>query len=495
MKTWMYFFSLLLVGMGYCSELRGQFTPDRFTNRPLTLMNDATSVGWNPALLGMTGETDAVLVIPYDRTWQSTRLVGGFFSSQGVGLGYTSMRNEHLPEFSFVPWSFYGGLGVKVPGYNVWTGASFRYSEFGGRTLRYSGSVIYNPYDRLYLSAGISNLNSVNTRDIVYQLSTTYTPWDWLSMYGRLQYCSEAPIYFEEKYSSEFGISAAINRRRIIASFSANPVAREARFGLEFIFDVFSFGSLNDASTLNSESRRFNGGNILLRVNHDNFYAYDHYRYPKQICKTQRCKTRGCEGERCGDALCPAYRCVNVDCSGKPCTRRSCKGLVCPYVRKGSGHIQSSMEFDQRSGKAHGNCSHCQHGNTGTGHTGNVDGEHSMNYEDTSHAEVYVGGDHKHNVGCPHCGCVLPGHERVTPINNGSTGIQQNAGPENGKGPGENTQTKQKGEKIKENTIEEPEESIEIEEIDGTDEEEADSTETEEDTFGEEDESEDEPIL
>lgn len=410
MKTFSYFFALMLVVLGFSSELRGQFTPDRFTNRPLTLMNDATSVGWNPALLGMNGETDVVLVIPYDRTWQSTRLVGGFFSSQGIGLGYTSMRNERMPDYSFVPWSFYGGLGIKVPGYNVWTGASFRYSEFGGRTVRYSGSVIYNPYNRLYLSAGISNLNSVNTKDIVYELSTTYTPWDWLSMYGRLRYCADAPLHFEENHSSEFGISAAINRRRIITSFSVNPVAREARFGLEVAFDVFSFGLLNDGSTLNNSAGRFNGGNILLRVNHDNLFAYDHYRYPRPICRTQACGVRGCEGERCGDARCPAFRCIKVDCPGRACTRSTCSGLTCPYGKMG-GHIPSKRGGDViiPGGGPH----HIQDGHGGHPHVvGHGDhppigghGDHPINTDDW----------HNHPVGCPYCKCGIPGHERLMP--------------------------------------------------------------------------------
>ena len=174
MKTLAY--SLLFIFfIGQSSDLRGQFIADRFTNRPLTLMNDATSVGWNPAVLGMTGKTDVVLVVPYDRSWQNTRLIGAFASSQGVGLGYTSVRHERLPDISYVPFSFYGGIGTKISGYNVWAGASFRYSEFGGRTIRYSGSLIYNPYNKLYLSAGMSNLYSVDTKDMVYQASATYS--------------------------------------------------------------------------------------------------------------------------------------------------------------------------------------------------------------------------------------------------------------------------------------------------------------------------------
>ena len=352
MKTLAY--SLLFIFfIGQSSDLRGQFIADRFTNRPLTLMNDATSVGWNPAVLGMTGKTDVVLVVPYDRSWQNTRLIGAFASSQGVGLGYTSVRHERLPDISYVPFSFYGGIGTKISGYNVWAGASFRYSEFGGRTIRYSGSLIYNPYNKLYLSAGMSNLYSVDTKDMVYQASATYSLLDWLTMHGRLQYCAEKPIFWGEKYSSEFGIVAAVNNKRIISSFSVNPVAREARFGLEVAFDVFSIGVLSEGSTLNTPSGRFNGGNILLRVNHDSIYANEHYRYPKVECSLQKCTDQGCAGRRCYDAICPAYRCIKVDCPGKNCSRTICAGLHCTH-----GHTSRTVTTITEKQMV---CNHCSH--------------------------------------------------------------------------------------------------------------------------------------
>ena len=352
MKKLAYFF-LFFLCFGQSFDLRGQFIADRFTNRPLTLMNDATSVGWNPAVLGMTGKTDVVLVVPYDRSWQNTRLIGAFASSQGVGLGYTSVRYERLPDISYVPFSFYGGVGSKIPGYNVWAGASFRYSEFGGRTVRYSGSLIYNPYDKLYLSAGMSNLYSVDTRDMVYQASATYSLLDWLTMHGRLQYCAENQIFWGEKYSSEFGVVAAVNDKRIISSFSVNPVAREARFGLEVAFDVFSIGVLSEGSTLNTPGGRFNGGNILLRVNHDSIYANEHYRYPKVECSLQKCTDQGCAGRRCYDAICPAYRCIKVDCPGKTCSRSICAGLNCTH-----GHTVRTVTTITEK---HTVCNHCSH--------------------------------------------------------------------------------------------------------------------------------------
>ena len=378
MKKLAYFFLFFLCfGQGF--DLRGQFIADRFTNRPLTLMNDATSVGWNPAVLGMTGKTDVVLVVPYDRSWQNTRLIGAFASSQGVGLGYTSIRHERQPDISYVPFSFYGGLGSKIPGYNVWAGASFRYSEFGGRTVRYSGSLIYNPYDKLYLSAGMSNLYSVDTKDMVYQASATYSLLDWLTMHGRLQYCAENPIFWGEKYSSEFGIVAAINKKRIVSSFSVNPVAREARFGLEVAFDVFSIGILSEGSTLNTPSGRFNGGNILLRVNHDSLYAIEYYRYPKVECSLQKCSDEGCSGRRCYDAICPAFRCIKEDCPGRICSRSICAGLNCTH-----GHTVRTIITTTEK---HTVCNHCSHpmhvGQTGT---------------TASHG------------GCPVCGCSKEHH-------------------------------------------------------------------------------------
>jgi len=271
------------------------------------------------------------------------------------------VRHERLPDLSYVPFSFYGGVGSKIPGYNVWAGASFRYSEFGGRTVRYSGSLIYNPYDKLYLSAGMSNLYSVDTRDMVYQASATYSLLDWLTMHGRLQYCAENPIFWGEKYSSEFGIVAAINKKRIISSFSVNPVAREARFGLEVAFDVFSIGVLSEGSTLNTPSGRFNGGNILLRVNHDSIYANEHYRCVKDDCKSEQCEViekcskRECLGIRCKEAVYPAYRCIRVQCPGTSCTRFECDGLTC-----GDCYKTTTISVEKKiTTSITGNCADC----------------------------------------------------------------------------------------------------------------------------------------
>ena len=412
MKTLAY--SLLFIFfIGQSSDLRGQFIADRFTNRPLTLMNDATSVGWNPAVLGMTGKTDVVLVVPYDRSWQNTRLIGAFASSQGVGLGYTSVRHERLPDISYVPFSFYGGIGTKISGYNVWAGASFRYSEFGGRTIRYSGSLIYNPYNKLYLSAGMSNLYSVDTKDMVYQASATYSLLDWLTMHGRLQYCAEKPIFWGEKYSSEFGIVAAINKKRIISSFSVNPVAREARFGLEVAFDVFSIGVLSEGSTLNTSSGRFNGGNILLRVNHDSIYANEHYRYPKVECSLQKCTDQGCAGRRCYDAICPAYRCIKVDCQGRTCSRSICSGLHCTH-----GHTSRTVTTITEKQMV---CNHCSHPSHPT------HGEHINTHPSLG--------------GCTVCGCSKEQHGSGFIQNNsvgGTSGDGNSGGGNSGGGGNEN---------------------------------------------------------
>jgi outer membrane protein OmpA-like peptidoglycan-associated protein len=414
MKKLAYFF-LFIFCFGHSFDLRGQFIADRFTNRPLTLMNDATSVGWNPAVLGMTGKTDVVLVVPYDRSWQNTRLIGAFASSQGVGLGYTSVRHERLPDISYVPFSFYGGVGSKIPGYNVWAGASFRYSEFGGRTVRYSGSLIYNPYDKLYLSAGMSNLYSVDTKDMVYQASATYSLLDWLTMHGRLQYCAENPIFWGEKYSSEFGIVAAINKKRIVSSFSVNPVAREARFGLEVAFDVFSIGVLSEGSTLNTPSGRFNGGNILLRVNHDSLYAIEHYRNQVSMCNTQDCNVNGCSGMRCIDAICPAYRCIKVDCPGKACSRSVCAGLNCTHGHSG----KTILLEEQHTITKKVLCSNC---------------DHPFQHEQHGYSN-------HHDGGCSLCGCkvrshgIIEGHVMGQGSGSGS-GAGQGSGSGSGAGQG-----------------------------------------------------------
>ena len=59
---------LFVLGISQSVFAQGSFIPERFTNRPLTLFNDATSVGWNPALLGIGTNSDLVLVLHIHET-------------------------------------------------------------------------------------------------------------------------------------------------------------------------------------------------------------------------------------------------------------------------------------------------------------------------------------------------------------------------------------------------------------------------------------------
>lgn len=363
---------------GICSLQisKAQFIPDRFTNRRMNLMNDATSVGWNPALLGLVTRTDAVLVIPYDRSFQSTRMIGGFISSDGVSIGFTSGRDSTIDQSS-EPFSFYGGMGVKIPKYNGWIGASFRYSEFGGRTVRYMGSLMYNPIPKFYLSLGMTNMYSVDTKNHVYSLTGSYSPLDWITLHGRLQFCPDSAILYNKTYASELGISTSFNHKQIVASFSTIPEARQARFGLEIAFDVLSLGSLNEASTVNSPDRRFSGGNVLLRINHDSLWSVNHYREPNPpipACKIDQsccemnvhdihhCIKNPCENCPKLQTSCLAGRIICCK-SVKHCQHCTC--LCCPGCSNCSGS-PSQIIINNGTGSGNGNGS----GGTGGGESG-----------------------------------------------------------------------------------------------------------------------------
>jgi outer membrane protein OmpA-like peptidoglycan-associated protein len=332
----------------------------------MNLMNDATSVGWNPALLGLVTRTDAVLVIPYDRSFQSTRMIGGFISSDGVSVGFTSGRDSTIDQPS-EPFSFYGGMGVKIPKYTGWIGASFRYSEFGGRTVRYMGSLMYNPIPKFYLSLGMTNMYSVDTKNHVYSLTSSYSPLDWITLHGRLQFCPDSAILYNKSYASELGISTSFNNKQIVASFSTIPEARQARFGLEIAFDVLSIGSLNEASTVNSPDRRFSGGNVLLRINHDSLWSVNHYREPAPpipACKIDKscCEMNIQDIHHCIKNPCENCPKLKSSClAGRPSCCKSvkhcqhCTCLCCPGCANCSGCSGSPSQIIINNGSGSGN--------------------------------------------------------------------------------------------------------------------------------------------
>jgi len=260
---------LFVLGISHSVFGQGSFIPERFTNRPLTLFNDATSVGWNPALLGLVPDSDLVLVLPYTRNFEYNGQVGGFYSQDGIGLGITSQKNTQLPSNPYTPFSFYGGYGFPIIENNTWLGASLRYSDFGTSVIRFNGSLIHKPIDDLLISAGMTNFNSVNSADLLYSFSLVYSVFDWLSVLGKLQFTSDSTLFGGEHHSMEFGLCAGARNNVFTTSFMVNPVLREARLGIEFSLGAISLGFLNDASTVNTQSGRFNGGNLLLRYQSD----------------------------------------------------------------------------------------------------------------------------------------------------------------------------------------------------------------------------------
>ena len=301
-----------------------QFIPEFFTNRPLILLNDATSVGWNPAVLGIDTKADLAFLASYDRSVRSNQLFGAFYSQNGLGFGITNQRKEQLPLYTFVPFSFYAGGGVNILNERAWAGASFRYSEFGTSSIRFNGSLIYQPMEKMYVSAGITNFNSINSDNLQYQFSSSYALLDWLNLFGRIQFTSDSLLFAGEKRSIDIGLNASIQKNVINASFFVNPVLREARFGLECAIGAFTLGSLNEASTINDPNGRFRGGNLLLRIDPEYFGEHD----VEESCTMIQCKHSGCKGRACTRALYGAYRCIREHCPGTPC-RDHCFGPEC----------------------------------------------------------------------------------------------------------------------------------------------------------------------
>jgi len=323
---------LAVLGVLNQANSQSQFIPEFFTNRPLILLNDATSVGWNPAVLGIDAKADLAFLAGYNRRFESNRLFGAFYAQNGFGFGITTQRNEQLPTYSFIPFSFYAGGGVKIPNERAWAGASFRYSEFGNSSIRFNGSFIYQPMEDFYVSAGITNFNSLNSDNLQYQFSSSYALLDWLNLFGRMQFTSDSMLFAGEKRSIDIGINASIQKNVINTSFFVNPVLREARFGLECSIGAFTVGAINEGSTVNSPDNPFRGGNFLLRIDPEHFDTHE-----EEPCETVSCDVKGCKGRACTRALYGAYRCIRKNCPGIPC-RDNCFGPECHPKEECTNH-------------------------------------------------------------------------------------------------------------------------------------------------------------
>lgn len=229
------------------------------------MTNDASSVGWNPALLANDEEFDLLLALPYNSAFSTLGGWGAFLKIDNLAFGYTSSINNFAPGGIRIPQSAYAGYGLAFDKDHFWMGAGIRYLDTDKDALRYNVSALYSPKPGYMFSAGYDNMYSPSGEDAVLSFSAAWSFYRWLTAHGTFRYALKNPVLNGNSFSPELGVSTNVLDDHIIASLSLNPALDQIRIGVEFAVSQFMAGSINDASTASSASEFYTGGTALLR--------------------------------------------------------------------------------------------------------------------------------------------------------------------------------------------------------------------------------------
>ncbi|MBK9249848.1 MAG: OmpA family protein [Ignavibacteria bacterium] len=243
---------ILFVGTAQAQSI---FNPVEFTNRKLGLLNDASAVGWNPALLGINDNFDAVIGATLLPSGKLSGNYSAFMKIWKLGIGY-------IPEKDNLPQNIYFGFGVPIIEDYLWLGASVRNTEFSFNSMRYALSGIYSIRPNLLVSAGLGTVNEDPTNKPTFDVSTSYAPLFWLTFRAATTY-SPNSIFAGQSTNSSVGGDIGLLDNDLIVSYNYQPEQQFSRIGLELKLGSITIGTLNNLSS------NYNGGTLLVRFGSD----------------------------------------------------------------------------------------------------------------------------------------------------------------------------------------------------------------------------------
>ena len=263
MKNVLYFILSLVI----YNSASAQFTSHALSNRRIGYVNDASAVGWNPALLGLNQGIDILLASTHDKNFNIMPQYAGFLKLGGLAAGIILPRDSMSPLQQSIPMTIHAGYGFPlIPDY-VWIGGAGKYLDDGLLQVRYAASMILSLHSSFYLSGGIDNLYTPNEKHQVMSFMGAYSPLDWLTVHARVLYARDSLLFAGNQYSPELGISAGILSDFLIGSCAYNPVYEQLRLGLEMNLGVLSVGSLNDITTQSGVPDNYTQGLAIARIN------------------------------------------------------------------------------------------------------------------------------------------------------------------------------------------------------------------------------------
>lgn len=254
--------SFLVIG----PDLRGQqpeLRPGDMTNRRLGLNGDATSLGWNPAVIGMSSGADVVGGVRYDTAFDFGAMSYGLFAKAWyLGAGTTGTTD------SLGVQRYYAGLGFPlgfVKALPLWLGGSIGWAD-GTRMLddgEISLGVTAAPFGDLRAGIAVQDILG-NNGDMRLGVNTLYSPIDWLALRGNLYVDSRDTFGGFSSVTPELGLDLHLFEQVMGVSGTYDFNRKGLRLGVEVLFGrEYVAGSLNDFAAADTFS--FRQGTAFVR--------------------------------------------------------------------------------------------------------------------------------------------------------------------------------------------------------------------------------------
>lgn len=253
------FFLLIGISLRAQPELR----PGDMTNRRLGLNGDATSLGWNPAVIGMNDGVDIVGGVRYDTAFDFGAMSYGLFAKAWyLGAGTTGSTDTLGIQ------RYYAGLGFPlsfVKALPLWFGASVGWED--GTALLDDGEISVGataiPFRDLRAGLVVQDILG-NNGDMRFGINTLYSPLHWLGLRGNLYFNSRDTFGGLSSLTPELGLDLHLFEEVVGVSGTYDFNRQGLRLGIEVLFgDEYSVGSFNDFAVADSFS--FGQGTAIFR--------------------------------------------------------------------------------------------------------------------------------------------------------------------------------------------------------------------------------------
>ena len=240
--------------------------PDGLTNRRMGNPNDASSVGWNPALLGMRddfSDVDMLLGLPYVEGYSLDRGIYAAFLKFGpVAFGSTGP----IGDSALFPRQYYAGIGLPVIADYIWAGASAHWYDGRGfgPSAEYTIAGAIAPIPTVLAGVTIANLTGNNDRSMRFNLDAAWFGLSWATLHSGLRFDGDDTAGGRSGFGASIGASLGVSSNQIMISGQYDVVRSVLGVGIEMSLGEIGFGSVNqfDGTEMLSGAALFRYGNV-----------------------------------------------------------------------------------------------------------------------------------------------------------------------------------------------------------------------------------------